>query len=340
MKRFKGRQIDEVLSEPDDAVRAAVEAINDDVLVLGAGGKMGLHLSMMVQRALKDLGRKHRVKAVSRFGRQEQRAEFESVGIDIIPCDLSDAGQLERLPDLGSVFFMAGVKFGTSDSPELLHRMNVEMPMQVAEKFHKSSIVAYSTGCVYSFTDCDSAGSDEESETNPVGDYAQSCLGREQAFVQVSKSLGTRCALIRLNYSVEFRYGVLVDIAQKVMAGIPVDVSTGHVNVIWQRDAVAYSICALGDVASPPYILNVTGAENLSVRDVAAEFGRRFDKPAEIIGDEASKVWLNNAAKCHRMYGPPSVSTNEMINRIVEWLNQGGETLGKPTHFESRDGKF
>ncbi len=340
MKTFKGRQIDEVLSEPDDAVRAAVEGISDDVLVLGAGGKMGLHLSMMVQRALKDLGRRHRVKAVSRFSREEQRADFENAGIDIIPCDLSDARQLERLPDLGSVFFMAGVKFGTSDSPELLHRMNVEMPMQVAEQFHKSAIVAYSTGCVYSFAAIDSAGSDESAKTEPVGDYAQSCLGREQAFVQVSKSHGTRCALIRLNYSVEFRYGVLVDIAQKVMAGIPVDVSTGHVNVIWQRDAVAYSICALADVASPPYILNVTGADTLRVRDMAEEFGRRFDKPAKIVGEEASQVWLNNATKCHQKYGSPSVGIDEMIDTIAYWLKQGGETLGKPTHFESRDGKF
>lgn len=340
MKDFRGREIDEILSEPDDAVRAAVSGIDDDVLVLGAGGKMGLHLSMMLQRALKDLGRRHRVKAVSRFGREEQRAEFENAGIDIIPCDLSDSSQLGRLPDLGSVFFMAGVKFGTSDSPELLNRMNVEMPMQVAEQFCKSSIVAYSTGCVYSFAGTDTAGSDESGETEPVGDYAQSCLGREQAFVRVSKSHGTRCALIRLNYSIEFRYGVLVDIAQKVMAGIPVDVTTGHVNVIWQRDAVAYSICALADVASPPYILNVTGADVLRVRDLAAEFGRRFDKPCEIVGEEAPRVWLNNAALSHRKYGPPSVGVGEMMDRIAEWLKQGGETLGKPTHFESRDGKF
>lgn len=301
---------------------------------------MGLHLSMMVQRALKDLGRRHRVKAVSRFSRPEQRAEFENVGIDIIPCDLSDEDQLAGLPESGSVFFMAGVKFGTSDSPELLRRMNVEMPIQVAEKFRDSAIVAYSTGCVYSFASIEGRGSDESSPTEPVGDYAQSCLGRERAFVRASELYGTRCALIRLNYSVEFRYGVLVDIAQKVLAGLPVDVTTGHVNVIWQRDAVAYSICALPDVSSPPYILNVTGEDVLRVRDIAKEFSRRFDKPCEIVGTEEPYVWLNNADKSHRRYGRPSVGVTEMIDRIAEWLKQGGETLGKPTGFEVRDGKF
>ncbi len=255
-------ELHQVASSPTPAAIAAIEACPGDILVLGAGGKMGLHLCLMAQRGIANLGRTDKVIAVSRWGDPTARDAFESRGIDTIACDLSSVEDLAKLPDAPNVFFLAGVKFGTADQPELLHKMNIEMPQKVAARFVTSAIVALSTGCVYPFTSPESGGSSENDPADPPGDYAQSCFGREQAFTDS----GAKCSLIRLNYSVDLRYGVLVDIAQRVRAGLPVDVSTGFVNVIWQGDAVAHTIAALKKAASPPFVLNVTGSQILSVR--------------------------------------------------------------------------
>ena len=198
--------------------------------------------------------------------------------------------------------------------------------------FRESAVVALSTGCVYSFTPPESGGSTEEDPTDPPGDYARSCIGREQAFA----SAGGRCSLIRLNYSVDLRYGVLVDIAQHALAEAPIDVSTGYVNVIWQGDATAYIIAALSHASSPPFVLNVTGTRTLRVRDIAA----RFSNHPTFQGEEAPTAWLNNATRCHELFAPPSVSEDELIEHVGRWLEGGGETLGKPTHFEARDGSY
>ena len=333
-------EIDDFIGRPTPRVLEVVGRAAGPFMVLGAGGKIGLHLSIMLRRSLDQLGRKDRVIAVSRFSTLRDRAAFEQRGIETLPCDLGNTDSLNQLPDVPTVFFLAGVKFGTATAPGLLHATNVEMPHRVAEKFARSRIIAFSSGCVYPFVTPGSGGAREDTPPSPVGEYAASCLAREQAFTTVGAEHGTPVALIRLNYSVEFRYGLLVDIAQMVLAGRPVDVTTGYVNVIWQTDAVAHTIQSLELAGSPAVPINVTGPETLSVRDLAQRFGVALGRPVEISGTEAATAWLNNASHSHRLFGRPLTSVDQMIQWISEWLRQGGETWGKPTGFEKRDGRF
>lgn len=333
-------EVDDFISRPTPRVIDVVARTPGPFMVLGAGGKIGLHLSVMLRRALDSLGRRDRVIAVSRFRTLRDRTAFEQRGVETLPCDLGDAASLKSLPDAPTVFFLAGVKFGTAAAPGLLHAINVEIPHRVAEKFARSRIIAFSSGCVYPFVTPVSGGAREDTPSSPVGDYAASCVAREEAFTEVAAGHGTPVVLIRLNYSIEFRYGLLVDIAQTVLAGRPVDVTTGHVNVIWQTDAVAHSIQALEIAGAPAVPINVTGAEILSVRDLARRFGMALDRPAQITGVEADTAWLNNAAHSHRLFGPPLTSVDQMIDWVSAWLLQNGETWGKPTGFERRDGRF
>jgi len=334
--------LDEFMSRPTAGVLESLKASEGNVLVLGAGGKMGLHVCLMLQRAFEELETPDReVIAVSRFGGEGACDPFEREGVRTISADLCDHQQLENLPDAPSIIFLAGVKFGTSHDPELLNKMNVEMPAMVASRFRESSIIALSTGCVYSFATPDSGGSTEaEGEVNPVGEYAQSCLGREQAFLKAGKEWGTKCSLIRLNYAIDLRYGVLHDIAQKVIDHIPIDVTMGYVNVIWQRDAIAHSIQALNHVAAPPFILNVTGPDILRVRDLATSFGEVLGTEVTIEGVEEELGWLSDSSKACDLFGQPEVSIDEMVAWTAAWLQSGGASLGKPTHFETRDGKY
>jgi nucleoside-diphosphate-sugar epimerase len=265
---------------------------------------------------------------------------MEQHGIQTLAVDLSDPDQLSRVPQTENVFFLAGVKFGTGNDSALLQRMNVEMPELVAQHFARSRIVALSTGCVYSFARPESGGSMEEDPLDPPGPYAQSCIGREQAFVQGSRQHGTPVTLVRLNYAIDLRYGVLLDIAQKVLAEQPVEVETGYVNVIWQGDAVAQIIQCLSRAASPPTIVNVTGPETLSVRALAEGFGRRFEKAVTFAGRESEQCWLSNSRKARQWFGEPAVRVEQMMDWIADWLLRGGETLGKPTQFENRAGTY
>jgi len=309
-------------------------------MVLGAGGKMGLHLSLALQEGFRRLGRDNQVIAVSRFQSLRPCIDFEKVRSETHRCDLSVAEELENLPDCANVFYLAGIKFGTASAPQILYRMNVQAPSLVAKKFRRSRLVVFSTGCVYPFVPIDSGGSREEDRTAPVGTYARSCLGREEAFIRSSREHGTPCTIVRLNYSVEFRYGVFVDIAEKVYRSKPIDVTTGYFNAIWQGDAIAYIIQSLPCAASPPFILNVAGAQILSVCQVAQRFGEIFAKEPIITGQEADTVWLNNAEKSRRMFNEQEVSVNQIIEWTAAWLQAGGETWGKPTLFEQRGGKF
>jgi nucleoside-diphosphate-sugar epimerase len=332
--------VDDFLSAPDDGAIAALRRAEGPFAVLGAGGKMGLHLSVMLRRALDRLGRSDPVIAISRFTTLRDQAEFQARGVETIACDLSDRAALAALPDAKSIFFLAGVKFGTANSPELLERMNVVMPRLVADRFRGSRIVAFSTGCVYPFVRPETGGATEEMAPDPPGEYARSCLARETAFADVSARHGTPVVLLRLNYSVEFRYGVLLDIAQKVQAGAPVDVSTGFVNVIWQRDAVAQTIQTLGLAQTPAVPINLTGPDIFSVRELARAFGKYFGREPVIEGVEADSAWLNNAAKSHRLFGRPETSLSTMVQWVGAWVQQAGASWGKPTGFEKRDGKF
>lgn len=301
---------------------------------------MGFHTSLMLQRALQELGHHEPVMTISRFGATAVRQQFDDAGFRVVAADLSDAQAVADLPPADNIIFLAGVKFGTSNQPEVLQRMNVRMPTLVAERYRTSRIVALSTGCVYSFTTPESGGSSEDSEVAPPGDYAQSCRGREAAFEAAARSCGTRSALIRLNYAIDLRYGVLVDIAQKVRASQPVNVDMGYANVIWQGDAIAHILQSLPHASAPPFVVNITGPDVLRIRDIAIMFAERFRCEPLIEGQEQPTAWLSNAARAHSLFGAPRVSLEQMIHWIADWLEQGGETLGKPTHFEVRSGNY
>jgi nucleoside-diphosphate-sugar epimerase len=331
---------DEFLSRPTAGVLAVLARTPGRILVLGAGGKIGLHLCAMLRRGLDQLGRQEQVIGASRFTTLRDRETFHAFGVETIACDLTDARAVAALPEAPTVFFLAGVKFGTAADPERLHQMNVEMPRIVAARFAHSRIVAFSTGCVYPFVSPASGGATEDTPLAPVGEYALSCAQREAVFAEQSRRTGTAVVLLRLNYAVEFRYGVLSDIATKVWAGAPVDVSTGYVNVIWQRDAVAHSIAALERAGNPAAPLNLTGPAILSVRELAIRFGALLDRPVEITGREADTAWLNNAARSHHYFGMPETSLATMLEWVAAWIAQDGATWGKPTGFEQRDGRF
>ncbi len=338
--RASPEAVDHYLSRPDAGVVAAVARFAGPVLVLGAGGKMGLHLCLMLRAAAQAGGGNLRVIAVSRFRTLRDRETFSAAGIETIAADLSSAEELAALPDAPTVFFLAGVKFGTSASPELLEEMNVKMPRLVAARFAGARIVAFSTGCVYPFVPVNSAGATESTPVAPVGAYAESCLRREQAFAEGSVRHGTPTVLLRLNYSVEFRYGVLVDIAGKVWRDEPVDVTMGHVNVIWQPDAVSHIIQSMALAAAPAVAVNVTGPQVYRVRELAAKFGAIFGRTPRIVGTEADTAWLNDASYSHRLFGRPAHGLDEMVALVAGWLSAGGATWGKPTGFEKRDGEF
>ena len=334
------QELHERASRPDQGVVDTLKSCPGDVAVLGAAGKMGFHLTRMVQRALEVAGGNHRVYAVSRFSDPQSRTEFELNDIETINCDLSDVSQLAKLPECPNVFFLGGVKFGTSEDPELLRKFNVEMPALVAARFRSSRIVALSTGCVYPYVAPDSGGSRETDVVHPTGAYAESCLGRENAFVQASENAATHVCLIRLNYSVDLRYGVPVDIGQRVRAGQPVDVSMGFVNVIWQGDATRHIVRALTLAAAPAKVLNVTGSRILSVREIAEKLGAVFGVLPQFSGEEAPTAWLNDPAQAHELFGPPEVDEDQLLKWVATWLKADGTTLNKPTHFETRDGNY
>jgi nucleoside-diphosphate-sugar epimerase len=335
-----GEGVDEFIGTPPPAVLPVIARTRGPFLVLGAGGKMGLHLCIMLRRALERLGRADRVIAVSRFGNLRGCAAFEERSIETHRCDLGDPAALAGLPDAPTVFFLAGVKFGTAGSPDLLHAINVEIPRRVAERYAGSRIVAFSSGCVYPFVTPASGGASEATPPAAVGDYAASCIARERAFTDTAAVHGTPVVLVRLNYSNEFRYGLLVDIAEAVLQGRPIDVTTGHVNVIWQTDAVAHSLQALDLAGAPAVPINIAGRDILSVRELARRFGLALNREPQIAGTESDTAWLNNAARSHQLFGAPPTSVEQMIAWVAAWLQSGGETWGKPTRFERRDGRF
>lgn len=331
---------DDFLSRPTPGLIETLGRVEGDIAVVGAGGKMGPTLAMMATRALREAGSDSRVLAVSRFSNPSSRKTLEEAGVGTVACDLLDRSAVAELPDAPNILFLAGQKFGTSDGPEVTWAMNTLVPAHVAERYADSRIVAFSTGCVYSFASVLSGGSREDSPMEPAGDYANSCIGRERIFQFAASRRGTRVCLFRLNYAIDFRYGVLLDIARKVHDGQPVDVTTGHVNVIWQGDANARALQSLEHAASPALPLNITGPETASVRALALRFGQLFGREVEITGTEAPAAWLNNAGESFRLFGYPTVCLDQMIEWTAAWVRDGGPTLGKPTHFETRDGKF
>lgn len=332
--------LEDLLSGPTDGVIETVQRLEGDFIVLGVGGKMGPSLARMLRRAADSAGVKKRVLGVSRFSTEGLPRQLESWGIETITCDLLDPDQVARLPDVPNVVYMAGMKFGTAGQQARTWAMNAVLPAYVSRKFRGGRIVAFSTGNVYPMVPVTSGGATEQEEPRPVGEYAQSCLGRERVFEHFSRTNNTAMALIRLNYAVEMRYGVLVDLAQRVLAGETIDRSMGNLNCIWQADANAMTIQSFNHVATPPFVLNVTGPETLGVRTVCEHLGRLMDKPVKFTGTESPTAYLSNSALSNRLFGYPRVPVQQVIAWTAEWVKRGGQSLGKPTHFETRDGKF
>ena len=332
--------LEDELSRPRPATVDALRRVPGDVIVLGAGGKMGPTLARMLARAAQGAGGSRRIIAVSRFGSTTTRAMLERAGVEIVQADLLDRRAVERLPDAPNVIFMAGQKFGTSDAPSRTWMMNVVVPASCAERYASSRIVAFSTGNVYPLVPVTSGGATEEDEPRPVGEYAASCLGRERVFQHYASERGTRVALVRLNYAIDLRYGVLMDIAQRICRGERVPLAMGHVNVIWQGDANRAAIELLPHAASPAVIVNVTGAVALSVRDVARQLAARLGRDVDFDGHEASDALLSDTTKLHALLGDAEVSVDTMLEWTAEWARAGRPLLGKPTHFETRDGAF
>jgi nucleoside-diphosphate-sugar epimerase len=332
---FSGvEELEEFMTRPGAALRADLAGI-DEMLVLGVGGKMGPTLARMARRAGK------RVIGVARFSEPGLREKLEGWGVECIACDLLERAALERLPRCRQVVFMAGHKFGAAGNPSLTWAMNVGVPFMVAETFRDSRIVAFSTACVYPYVSVQGKGAAEETPTMPpAGDYANSCVGREQAFLYGSQKYGTAGCLMRLEYAIDMRYGVLHDVAAKVFAGQPVDVAMGHVNVLWQGDANERALRLLAHCTTPTSPINVSGPEVLSVRSLAHEFGKRFGKKATLTGNEAATAWLVDTSRAQALLGKPSVPLEAMLDWQADWIARGLPDLGKPTHFETRDGKY
>jgi nucleoside-diphosphate-sugar epimerase len=341
MKIQNVAELEERLSRPSDAVASAMKAIDGDLLILGAGGKMGPSLAKLARRAANMGGTGQRIVAVARFSNSDLPAELSAQGIETIACDLLEPGALGRLPEIPNVIFMAARKFGTGGEEHLTWAMNTYLPGLVAERFRHCRIVTFSTGNVYPLRSVSQGGAVETTPPDPIGEYAQSALGRERMFEYASARWGTRVAILRLNYAVELRYGVLVDIGRAVFERRPISLAMPYVNVIWQGDANSWCLRSLAHCQSPPFTLNITGPETLSVRDLAVEFGRQFGI-VPILVDEAndSNALLNDARKANLLFGNPTVTLPEMIDWIAHWIRQGGVMLNKPTHFQTRDGRF
>ena len=339
--RFETEEaLEEALSRPSAADVKALAAFPGDVMILGVGGKMGPSLARLARRASDQAGLPRRILGVSRFSEPGLAESLHQSGIETLSCDLLDRAAIAALPEAPHIIFMAARKFGSTGRPSLTWAMNTLVPAMVAERFPRSRLVSFSTGNVYPLTAVESGGPDESCPADPVGEYGQSCLGRERLFEYFSETHGTLVALLRLNYAIEPRYGVLREIADRVWTGAPVDLAMGHVNVIWQRDAISVACRALAHCQSPPLILNLTGPGLLAVRNLAIRFGELLGREPVFTGSEAPTALLNNASQCHRLFGPPETSLDEMLEAVAHWVQIGGRSFGKATHYEQRAGKF
>jgi nucleoside-diphosphate-sugar epimerase len=328
------------LLKPSDALIEDIAKIDGDILLLGVGGKMGPSMAKLAMDAIAIAGLNKKVLGASRFSQPGLQAELEQYGVKTYPVDLLEPEQLASLPEVPNVIYLAGTKFGTTGNESLTWAMNSFLPGLVAEKFKNSRIVVFSTGNVYPLTPVIAGGATEEMPAAPVGEYAQSCLGRERIFQYQSSKHSTPLLIYRLNYANDVSYGVLLEIAKCVKEGIAIDLRMGHVNVIWQKDADEIAIRSLLHCATPAKYLNVSGPETASVRWIAGEFGKLFNLPPVFSGEEQDTALLSNSAEAFNLFGYPSVSLKEMIRMIAEWLKHGGKISNKPTHFQEREGKF
>ena len=332
--------LEDMLSSPTPELIDAMSHLAGDVLVLGAGGKMGPTLCRMVRSASDGAGTERRVIGVSRFSNADEIKNLNFHGVETIRGDLLDPEFVDSLPEAPNVIYMAGMKFGSSGNEAMTWAMNTHLPSLICHRYRDSCIGAFSTGNVYGLSSVNSDGSKETEAPNPIGEYAMSCLGRERMFEHFSQVNGTRVVLFRLNYAIEMRYGVLLDMAIRVWNDWPIDLGMGAVNVIWQADANAMAVRALAHASSPPAVLNIAGPDVLHVRQVCERFGELFGKHVGFSGVEASDALLSNGGKAYRTLGVPRIGPDQMIRWVADWVQRGEPTHGKPTHFEVRDGNY
>ena len=334
------RSLYEKLLEPSQPLIESIATLEGDIIILGVGGKMGPSLAKLAKQAIDMAGMNKRVIGVARFSEPGLEEELQQHGIITHQADLLDDHALQRLPDAQNVLYLAGTKFGTTGKESFTWAMNSYLPGRVAEKYQKSRIVVFSTGNVYPLTSVQSNGPSESHPTQPVGEYAQSCLGRERVFQYFSQKHQTPILLYRLNYANDVTYGVLSDIALKVKDRQPIDLRMGYVNIIWQQEANEIALRSLHHCSVPAKILNVAGPEKLSVRQLAVEFGKVFGEEPVFINQEQETALLSDASESRRLFGDPAVSLQQMIQVIAGWITEGGKLLNKPTHFQEREGKF
>lgn len=340
MKITNEQELEELLSRPYEEDISAMQQLGGDLLLLGAGGKMGPSLALRARRAADAAGVRVRIIGVSRFSSESLRGMLEERGVETISAELLDDEQLRRLPDVPNVVHMAARKFGSTGDEQYTWAMNTYLPARVAERFKHSRIVAFSSGNVYPLVPVAGGGATEETPVQPVGEYSMTAAGRERLLTYMSRVYGIPMTILRLNYAVELRYGVLLDIGQQVFDRVPVDLTMGSANVIWQGDANSICLQSFALASSPPLVLNLTGPETISVRWVAERFGALFGTQPSFRGTESPTALLSNAARSFRLFGYPRVSVDQIIELLAQWISTGGRTLNKPTHFEVRDGKF
>ncbi|MDQ0338575.1 nucleoside-diphosphate-sugar epimerase [Caldalkalibacillus uzonensis] len=334
------QELEKKLADPSPRLVQDMAEIEGDIIILGVGGKMGPSLAKLAQNAIRKAGINKKVIGVSRFSSKELQKDLENHGIETIAIDLLDDEQLQLLPEVKNVIYMAGNKFGTLGREFYTWAMNVYLPGRVAEKFKHSRIVSFSSGNVYPLTQVRLGGASEEHLPGPIGEYAQSCLGRERVFEYFSHKYNIPIVQFRLNYAIDMRYGVLLEIAKSVYEQKPIDLTMGHVNVIWQGDANEMALRALKICTSPPTVLNVTGPELVSIRWLAERFGEMFGVRPEFVNEEADTALLSNASKAHRIFGYPRVSLRQMMEWTAEWVHADGEIYNKMTNFQEREGVF
>ncbi len=334
------QELDDLLSQPNPADISMMRGLEGDLLVLGAGGKMGPTLARRAMRAAAAAGVRKRIMVVARFSEPGTRERLAASGVETIAADLLDEGQLAGLPECANVVFMAARKFGTAGNEPLTWALNTLLPARVAARYRGSKIVAFSTGNVYPLVIAKSGGATESTAVGPVGEYAQSALGRERMFQYFSSCMGTPVTLLRLNYAIDLRYGVLLDIGQRVWERRSIDLSMGYVNVIWQGDANSVCLRSFSLCQSPPYVLNLTGPQVLSVRSIALRFAEHLGVSPIFENVEADTALISNASLCWHHFGVPEIGVDLMVEWVVNWIRSGGRVLGKPTNYGVRDGKF
>jgi nucleoside-diphosphate-sugar epimerase len=333
-------RIEAELTVPVPGLAEDLARLDGDIVVLGVGGKVGPSVAIMAQRAIDEAGLDKKVWGVARFSDEQARRSLESYGVVPVAADLTDDGDLARLPDAANVVYMAGKKFDTVGNEHLTWMMNSYLPGRVAQRYRDARIVAFSTLVTYGMTDVDRGGSREDDAQTPLGEYAASCLGRERVFEHFSRVNGTPVLLFRLAYSIETRYGVLREIAQAVLDGVPIPLEMGHASVIWQRDVAGAALRSLGLASSPPRALNVTGPEIVSIRWLAEQFAERLGTQPVFDGEESGQAFVLDGARMQREFGFPTTTLQQMIESVAAWVAEGGPSNGKPTKFQVRDGAF